>query len=218
MSPVRGLAALGLALGLALAPGPARAHPHAFIDGGLDFVFDADGRLAALRVTWIYDPFTSLIMLEDLGIAALDTAGMSPAERAELADYQTTWHPDFEGDSTLTRDGERVALSGPREPEAGIVDGQVVIRFLRMVETPFRPGTDTIAMAYDPSYFTAYAITEPPRLEGADAGCAVRLEPFEPDGMLAAMQARLLSLPADAEPEDPRIGALFADRIHVTCD
>jgi polyphosphate kinase len=143
---------------------------------------------------------------------------MTAAERAELAAYQTTWDPSFEGDSTLTRDGERVALSGPREPEAGIVDGQVVIRFLRAVETPFRPGADTIAMAYDPGYFTAYAITEAPRLEGAAEGCAVRLEPFEPDGMLAAMQARLLSLPADAEPEDPRIGALFADRIHVTCD
>jgi len=215
---MRGLAPLGLALALAVAPGSGRAHPHAFIDGGLDFVFDAEGRLAALRVTWIYDAFTSLIMLEDLGITALDTAGMSPAERAELAAYQTTWDPSFEGDSTLTRDGERVGLSGPRAPEAGIVNGQVVIRFLRAVETPFRPGTDTTAAAYDPSYFTAYAITEPPRLEGGAAGCAAQVEPFEPDGMLAALQVRLLSLPADAEPEDPRIGALFADRIHVTCD
>jgi ABC-type uncharacterized transport system substrate-binding protein len=212
------LARLGLVLALALAPGGARAHPHAFIDGGLDFVFDAEGRLSALRVTWIYDPFTSLFLLEDLGIEANETAEMSAAQRAELAAYQTTWDAGFAGDSTLSHDGTRMGLSGPVDAEAEIRDGQVVIRFTRAVETPFRPGADTIAMAYDPGYFTAYAITEAPRLEGAAEGCRVRVEPFEPAGMLVALQERLLSLPVDATPEDPDVGALFADRIHVACD
>lgn len=211
-------AALGLVLALALAPGTARAHPHAFIDGGIDFVFDAEGHLAALRVTWVYDAFTSLFLLEDLGITANTTAEMSAAQRADLTAYQTTWDADFAGDSTLSDAGRRVGLSGPLEAEAEIRDGQVVIRFLRAVETPFRPGPDTVAMAYDPSYFTAYGITESPRLEGAAEGCRVRVEPFEPAGALVALQERLLSLPADAEPEDPDVGALFADRIHVACD
>lgn len=206
------------ALVLALAPAAGRAHPHAFIDGGLDFVFDAEGRLTALRVTWIYDLFTSLFLLEDLGITATGTAEMTAEQRRALTASQMTWDPDFAGDSTLRHGGQRIALSRPLQAEADIVDGQAVFRFLRAVETPFRPGPDTVAMAYDPSYFTAYAITAPPQLLGPADGCRVRVAPFEPAGMLAALQERLLSLPADAEPDDPDVGALFADRIFVTCD
>jgi len=205
-----------LATLVAGAVGPASAHPHVFIDGGLDFVFDDAGRLRSLEVTWIYDPLTSLFMLEDLGLTASEP--LAPADRERLAAYQTEWVPEFEGDSYLRHGGETVGLSGPVTPRADVRAGQIVIVFRRDLDTPIRPGDRTVAEVYDPTYFTAYRITEAPELEGAAEGCRAEVEPFEPTSGLAAIQERLLAIPIDGEPDDPDIGALFAEKIHLTCD
>jgi hypothetical protein len=44
------------------------------------------------------------------------------------------------------------------------------------------------------------------------------VRPFEPTTDLAALQQSLLSIPIDQDPEDSEIGALFADRVYVSCD
>lgn len=207
--------ALTLALALALAPGLARAHPHVFIDGGVDFLFDAEGRLDRLRVTWIYDPLTSLIMLEDLAIPA--DAPLDAAARARLAAYQTEWIPGFDGDSYLRRDDASVRLSGPLAPDATLRDGRAVISFERRLAEPFHPEGETVVEMYDPTYFTAYLVTEAPRLEGAPAGCAAQVEGFTPTGPLMALQQSLSALGTDEDPEDAEVGALFADKVRLTC-
>ena len=72
----------GLALAACLSAGSAAAHPHVFIDGGANPVFDAEGRITALQVTWIYDPFTSLYMAEELGLPSDPDTPLSAEERA----------------------------------------------------------------------------------------------------------------------------------------
>ncbi|MEM8823617.1 MAG: DUF1007 family protein, partial [Pseudomonadota bacterium] len=49
------LSAITLGLGA-----PAGAHPHVFVDAQSGFVFDDEGRLEALRITWTYDALTTL--------------------------------------------------------------------------------------------------------------------------------------------------------------
>lgn len=219
MTPV--LRALALLLPLLAAPGVARAHPHIFIDAGVDFVFDAEGRLTDLRVTWIYDPLTSLFMLEELGIDAADDAALAPADRERLAQYQTEWIEGYEGDSYLWRGDRRVGLSGPEAADAELIDGKVAIRYLRALDAPFRPGGaadgETVVKIYDPTYFTAYLVTETPRLEGAPGDCRARVVPFEPSGPLAAIQRSLQSVGIDEEPADDDVGALFAERVYLAC-
>ena len=207
----------GLALAACLSAGSAAAHPHVFIDGGANPVFDAEGRITALQVTWIYDPFTSLYMAEELGLPSDPDTPLSAEERASLARYQTEWAEGFEGDSDLTRDATPAALSGPLEADAEISEGRVVIRFLRRVETPFRPAPEAEIAVYDPSYYTAYAITDAPEAEGNAAGCSLTLESFEPTQDLAALQQSLFDIPADEDP-DQDLGGLFADRIEIRCD
>ncbi len=209
-----------LALGVTLLAGPGLAHPHIFIDGGFDLVFDAQGRLDRLRVTWIYDPLTSLFMLEDLGISADTADRMGAEDQKRLAAYQTEWEPGFEGDGYLWSKGARVGLSGPIDPTARVRDGKVEISFLRDVAAPFRPGPaleDTVIEAYDPSYYTAYAITATPGIEGKAGSCRTRVVPFEPDGPLAALQEKLQAIPVDGDPEGEP-GALLADKVLVACD
>lgn len=210
--PILLAAILALALG---APDRSDAHPHVFIDGGADVVFDTEGRLAALDITWIYDPLTSLFMMEELGLS--DTGPLTAEARVALAAYQTEWIPEFQGDSYLL-DGERpVPLSGPREPDAEIREGRVVITFRRDLATPFRPAPDAVVEIYDPTYFTAYAITETPEIIGPHGGCTAEVDPFEPTEDLATLQMSLFDIPADEDPEE-NLGRLFADRIRIACD
>lgn len=207
--------ALLLALILAVAPNQAPAHPHVFIDGGVDFVFNDAGEVTGLRVTWIYDHLSSLVMLEDLAIDG--AAPLSPESRAALAAYQTEWHPDFEGDSYLYRDAARVPLSGPVAPDASVEGYRVTITFERRLEAPIPPGPELEVRVYDPTYYTAYQITEAPALAAAPAGCGARVASYQPTASLAAMQQSLLSIPADADPAE-NIGALFAERVYLRCD
>ncbi len=212
----RRVSAAALVAGVLAAPPALRAHPHVFIDTGVDFLFDAEGRISDLRITWIYDPLSSLFMLEDLGIdpAAQD---LTPEARTSLAAYQTEWAPDFEGDSYLRNGAGPLALSGPLDPAAEIRNGRVVISFRRSLDVPLRPGPDTVVAIYDPTYFTAYMVTETPRIVAAPEGCRARVEPFEPSGPLVALQQTLFELGADETPEQPDVGALFAEHVHVTC-
>jgi polyphosphate kinase len=204
-----------LAVLLVQAPAAGQAHPHIFIDGGVDFRFDAEGRLAGLQVTWIYDAMTSLLMLDDLGIDG--TVPLEAGDRQRLAAYQTSWEAGFDGDSYL-RDGDRrIALSGPLDPGSEIRDGKVVITFRRDVEMPFHPGTDTVAEIYEPTYFTAYAITETPRLEGGAEGCRAEVVPFRPSASLRPLLDKLGAVPIDATPDED-LGRLFADKVRLTCD
>jgi ABC-type uncharacterized transport system substrate-binding protein len=215
MADTRPTLALLAAL-LVLTPAAATAHPHVFIEGGVDFLFDGEGRLESLRVTWIYDPLNSLFMLEDLGLP-VDAPELEPADRARLAAYQTEWVEGYDGDSYLWHHGERIGLSGPLAPEAEIRDGQVAIMFRRDVATPFRPDPTTAVQVYDPTYFTAYSVTATPHLEGAPDGCRAEVVPYRPTRELADLQERLSEIPIDGDPDgDP--GALFADRVMVACD
>jgi len=199
----------------ALLATPAGAHPHVFVDGGVDFRFDNQRRLAALRVTWIFDPLTSLFMLEDLGIDP--SAALDPADRARLAAYNTEWQPGYEGDSYL-RDGARqVELSGPLDADAALQDGRIAVTFTRAVEPPFRPQGEAVVEVYDPTYYSEYAVTEAPTLEGNADGCRAEVIPFRPDAQLQTTLDELASVPMEETPADD-YGRLFADKVRLACD
>lgn len=209
---------LALSLILGLAPGAGWTHPHVFIDGGVDFVFDPQGRLESLRVTWIYDPLTSLFMFEELAIGGAPHAPLPPEDRARLAAYQTEWMQGFDGDSYLWHRRARIGLSGPVSPDAEVTDGgRVTISFLRRLETPLRPDASTVVKIYDPSYFTAYLVTDPPDLRNAPDGCSAKVVPFAPSGPLIALQQELRAVPIDADPAED-LGALFAEQVFVSCE
>lgn len=205
------------ALALLLAAGPAAAHPHVFIDSGVDFLFDGEGRLTHLRITWIYDPLSSLFMLEDLGIAEAADGTIGAEAEAALARYQSQWIEGFEGDSYLWAEGERIGLSGPLETRAAYDAGAVEIRFLRALAAPVEPGGEVLAKLYDPTYFSAYFVTLEPRVEAAPDACRAEVVPFEPTGPLLALQQTLFSIPVDEDPEED-VGHLFADRVYLRCD
>jgi ABC-type uncharacterized transport system substrate-binding protein len=199
-----------------LAAPTAGAHPHLFVDAGVDFILGEGGRVERIRVTWTYDELFSLYLLQELGA---DPAAPDAAARAAIVKDQSDWHADFSGDSFLLAGGRPIALSGPLSVTGDVVDGRVVTSHERALAEPVDPrAAEVVAEIFDPVFFAAYAVVGPTRVEGPGAeACAAAVIPFRPDEGLIALQQELAALAFDETPEDQSVGRLFAERVRVEC-
>ncbi|QYK43118.1 MAG: DUF1007 family protein [Paracoccaceae bacterium] len=210
------LAAMTIAFGLA---GPAHAHPHIFIDTGLEVIFDTEGRATAVRVTWTYDDFYSLLMIEDRKLDADYDGVLTPEEEAQLSGFDMDWDPDYLGDLYVLAGEFEVPLSRPSDWSASYADGRITSTHLRTFVEPLAPGADLVIQVYDPGYYTAYFIEGQPVLTGAGSTCTVQV--FEPDR--AAADSRLMAAieemgaTGDLEMDFPAIGSAYAEEARVTC-
>jgi len=198
----------------------ASAHPHVFLDGGAHFIFDDQGRLSAIRVIWEYDAFATLFILETLEVDGDADGVLTEEETAKVLADQMTWEGGFEGDSYLWHANTKLSLAGPENGTASLTESRLTVTFERALETPIDPGAhEVLVKLYDPTYYFAYFATHEPRIEGqAPETCRARIELFEPDSSLAALQSSLSLLETDETPEQEDVGALFADRIVMLCD
>jgi ABC-type uncharacterized transport system substrate-binding protein len=217
MTPIRpALAAL------ALSTAPALAHPHIFIDTGLEVILDDQGRADAVRVVWVYDDFYSLVMLQDRGLDPDGDGKLTQEEEASLSGFDMDWDPDFQGDLYLLDKGEvPVALGRPHHWSARVEQGRIVSVHVRDLVTPLKVTDDPLVLqVYDPTYYSAYTILGTPLLSGPGAAaCSVQV--FEPDLTAAQeeLQAMLQEYTADqsTEMDFPAVGANFAEEARVTC-
>jgi ABC-type uncharacterized transport system substrate-binding protein len=199
------------ALAVCLRPDAASAHPHIFVDARVGFVLDEAGRLGAVRVTWVFDAFYSMLLLMEMG---LDPVGRPDTEGlARIAALQTDWGRDYGGLGTLAGSAGDVALGPAHRPEADVVGGQIEIRFERPLPAPVAPDGLGLAL-YDPLYFVAYVVVDA-TVEGK--GCTASVQPFRPDARLGALQRELSRLGPEETVSDPGIGRLFADRAVLQC-
>lgn len=200
-------------------PFSAVAHPHVFIDTGLEFIVDESGNLTHVRVTWAYDEFYSLLVLEDMRLDQDGDGVLSEAEEQRLAGFDAQWVEGYNGDLVILAADQPVALSGPLEPRATTEDGRIVTTHLRKVEGEPVPALALSAKPYDETFYTAYEVTRPVTVSEPES---CRIDRFEPDidGELAQMQAFLLTLDADYDLEEndiPLVGERFATEIRVSC-
>lgn len=214
--PLRCIAAV--ALGLLLSTAPARAHPHVFVDGGVDFVLGEGNMLEALKVTWLYDAFETLYILSSYDMSLNADGDLDEADRLRLARLRGDWPSDFEGSAHLTRGGERIALGWPMGLDVRLVDGRLKVTFTRRLAVPVNLSLAPVEVAfYEATYFYAFKVTNSPRLVGGTGGCDADLVPFDPDAQDTALQAALAKLGREETPDIEEVGALFADRIAVQC-
>lgn len=200
-------------------PLPALAHPHVFIDTGLEFIVDDTGQLTHVRVIWAYDEFYSLLVLEDMKLDQDADGILTEGEEQFLTGFDAQWVEGYNGDLVVTANGAPVTLSGPMEPHATTEDGRIVTTHLREVEGGAIPAIAITAKAFDETYYTAYEMTRPVTLSGPASCLIQRVEP-DIDGQLAQMQAFLRTLDADfdlAENDIPLVGENFATEIRLTC-
>ena len=202
----------------AAAATPAQAHPHVFIDAGMELRFDEAGRVAALRIVWVYDDLTSLMILTDRGFDPDGDGVLTPEETARLSGFDMAWDPGFAGDSYLRHGDAAVALSGPSDWTAEVRDGRIITTHLRRLPEPLAPGAlPVVVQVYDPGYYTAYPNAADPVLTGRD-DCAVAVYGPDPAAADAALQAALKELSGlDLEQGFPAVGEHYADEVRLTC-
>lgn len=206
------LAAMAV-LGLVVLAGPARAHPHVFMETGLEVLRDAEGRAVSLRVTWTYDPFFSLVLITERGLDPDGDGSLTPEETAALQGFDMSWEPGFAGDTYAFAGDRAVTLSGPRDGVARYEGGRIVSSHIRDLAEPV--GGLLVVKNYDPTYYTEYTIREV-----LAEGCGTEI--IAPDLTEAEreLQAALAAIPADVDVEMgfPEVGAVFAQEVRVTCD
>lgn len=209
----------GVMLGLALA-GPAGAHPHMWMDTAIEVQLDAAGRAAAVRITWTYDEFSSMAMIEERGLDADHDGHSTPEEEAQLSGFDMNWDPGFPGDTYVLSGGVAAGLSGPKEWTAQHRGGRITTSHLRQIEPPV--GLDKVlqVQVYDPGFYTDYTIVKRPVVTPAlPEGCVAEVlapDPAEADQRLLDALAEY-GADADVEADFPAIGAQFSEEVRLTC-
>ncbi len=201
-------------------PVPALAHPHIFVDAGVEAVTDADGRLTHIKVTWAYDALYSLLITEDYGMDQDGDAVLTPDEEAALTGFDMKWVDGFNGDLVALLDGRPLALSGPLEPTLRMSEGRLVTTHLRAVEgTPALLGTVLSLKPYDQTFYTAYDVTMEVGVIGTD-GCMIEKQEPNINEELERLQVQLAQLGRDQDAIEmgfPEVGEAFATEVRITC-
>lgn len=216
MHPNRSLFACVALLGLA--PVAALAHPHEFIDTTLTLRFDAGGDLAAVRFVWAWDDFTSMLILADQGMDGDGDGVLSDAETAALTDLYSHWPPEFDGHFYLRQGADTVALAGPQGVQAAYRDGQLIVSFERALVAPVAADSLTLQV-YDPSYYSFYALTGAPVIEGR-SDCRIATQTPDVEAAQQLYEQAMGSLTeADlmSGANEPQVGGAFADTVSITC-
>ena len=203
------LTALLLAL---LTAAPAGAHPHVFADVGLALTLDARDRVVSVDVTWRYDDFFSLLILEDMGLDPDGDGVLTAAELDQLARFDLdNWYEGFEGDLYLYSGGQKLDLGAPDFVDVRMVGGQIESVHRRSVDPA--PADGLVIRPYDPTYYIAFTASLPVTLPDR---CSARVTKPDLDAADRALQAELAKVPED-QFEVIEMGETFADRIDVTC-
>ena len=197
---------------LLLAAPMARAHPHVFVETGLSLVADDAGRLVGIEVSWTYDDFYSLLLLEDMGLDPDGDGALEPAELAKLNGFDLQWIEGFVGDLYMSTGEAPVTLGRPEGRGTEVVAGRIVSRHFRA----FAPqATEVTVKAYDPTFYTAYdlngGVTVP-------EGCDLTVQPADLDRAYTMVEEALYKNPAMADDEYPEVGEAFADTVKVSCN
>lgn len=195
------------------------AHPHAFVDGGVDFVLtQQDGQpvLSALHVTWLLDEFETLYMLSAAEIGLNQDGNLSEPDRSAFVKQMHEWLGSFAGSTHVSVGSESKPLRRAENIVVDIVEGRLKITFDRAFASPVKVVGEKIDVGfYEQTYFYAYSVTQSARVRGAEAQCETQTIPFNDE--LPALQASLRKLGREEVPEDTDVGRLFADWIVLQC-
>jgi ABC-type uncharacterized transport system substrate-binding protein len=199
---------------------PVDAHPHIFIDTGFTVFTDETGKMTHIEVTWAYDAFYSLLVTQNYDMDPDGDAVLTEEEKTKLNGFDMAWVGGFNGDLVVQLNGRELKLSGPRDFTTDMVEGRVITTHLRDLATPKLLGGSVLAVVpFDPTYYSAYDVSYPVKVEGG-AICEVHKVTPELNDQLKDLRDQLSLLAPSDDPLDaglPNAGGSFATRIEVTC-
>jgi ABC-type uncharacterized transport system substrate-binding protein len=203
-----GLSFLGVAA-------PAAAHPHVWVTAHEDVIFSADGKIAAIRNSWIFDDMYSAFAVQGL---AQNGQLATKAQLAPLAKTNVESLAEFGYFTFAKNAGQKVAFAPPQDYSLEERPDKLVELFFTVpLKEPIMPGPAFSFSVYDPTFFVDFTLakTNSVGLSGAPKGCSISVLGANP---LDVKDAKQLS---EAFYQNLSPGANFgmklADRVIVAC-
>lgn len=216
----RWAAPAALIASLAAASGPAAAHPHVWIEMRSDVVFNDQGQVTALNLTWTFDDAYAQMALD-----GLDTNGdgvYSPSEIEPLTKENIASLKDYDYFTVMRFNGEKQALGEVTEFGQIWSNDKLQLHLQVPLKTPVDPTKgEFVAKVYDPDFFIAidYVKDEPVTVIGAmPKSCDLVVKPVPTDAEVEQTRAMLSTKGPDWKPEtEEDFGALFAQPVTIQC-
>ncbi|MFK7160390.1 DUF1007 family protein [Marinospirillum sp. MEB164] len=198
-----------------LMQGIAYAHPHVWIDLRITPQVNHQGEVTGLQQAWRFDPFYSLILIEEV------ERGAAPAEQAEryadLAQEVVNHLRQSRYFSHVIWQGEEQDFAAVEEFNLMRIGSRIEFSFFLPLAEP-RPwqGAEWGYQIYDPSYYIEMLHHAEQGLQphAALAACRTRLIPPRPT---AEQIEYALSLDQNQTTSEPQLGRYFAERVVIDC-
>lgn len=220
---LRWLTAVSALLVFLILPLRANAHPHMWVQGKVQLMFDAQGAVTGVTQTWVFDEMFSSYAKQGLPTGAdnrppqveLDKIGKSWIEA--LADpmshyFTRVTHGNLE---VPTGPAQRVRVDWNSETE------QMSLQFELPLMTPLMPGDRPLVISVaDPTFYVAYSFEAPDAvtLPAAPTSCSAKYE--MPKRLDTQTAQRLAAIGPDVTQLPPDLMAItqtLQHRVVLTC-
>ena len=215
---LKAIPALGLLCWAAATP--ARAHPHVWVEMQSDVVFNSEGLISAVNVSWTFDDAYAQMALDGLdknGDGVYDPTELEPLTRENLDSLK-----DYNFFTYVRFDGKAQSIGAPVDAGQIYAKNKLQLHFQVPLVTPVDPARgEFVLKTYDPEFFIAfdYVKDDPVSVIGdMPKNCALDVKPVPSDAEIEQTRAMLATKGTDWKPaEDEDFGAIFAQPVTITC-
>jgi ABC-type uncharacterized transport system substrate-binding protein len=168
-------------LGVAIAAGPALAHPHVWVTARAEILYGADGVVTGIRHQWAFDEAYSAFAVQ--GLDTNNDGKLSPGELAELAKVNVESLHEFGFFSTAKANGAKVAFAQPVDYGLTFEKSVLTLSFTLPLKTPMQARKSFGLDVSDETYFVAFAWADADdavKTSAAPAGCTLRFSRPKP--------------------------------------
>lgn len=193
-------------------PTSANAHPHVFVTMKGELLYAQDGSVTGIRHIWTFDDMYSAFATQ--GLDSKQPGVFTREELAELAEVNVTSLKEFDYFTFAKANGKKALFVEPKDYWLEYKDSLLTLHFT----LPFKAAVKAQNLnleVYDPSYFIDFSFADKDAvvLAGAPAECKLALKkPTDPE-----VDFKIKSLSEAAFQDANNYGAMFANRISVTC-
>jgi ABC-type uncharacterized transport system substrate-binding protein len=208
---------LAAVTGLAIAAGPACAHPHVWVTVKSELLFAPDGSVTGVRHAWTFDDMFSVFATQ--GIETKKKGQFTREELAPLAQVNVSSLKESDFFTFAKANGKALEFNDPAEGYYLDFDPKLTVLTLHFVlplKAPVK-AKDVTFEVFDREFFVDFSFAEknPIKLVGAPAQC--KFSVLTPQQMSADLSQRLSQLGPDQRDPTLTIGAEYANRVVVKC-